>query len=633
MDPSRFDRAKRLFAKAASIAPRDRKKYLADSCPDDPEVRALVVRLLERSTGDGLLRAIERAVSAATSPAQERPLATGARMGTYEILEMVGAGSMGRVYRARDTVLGRQVALKTLPRHSQARPDRIARFEREARLLASLNHINIATLHGFEQIDGVLVLVMEHVNGETLEDRIARGPLSAVEAVRCFTQIAEALEAAHRNGIVHRDLKPANIMIATGGTVKVLDFGLAKTLDQRSAGSDATPSRQTSDGIILGTAGYMSPEQARGESMDERTDIWAFGCCLFEALTGRPAFSARTLADTMAAVLDAEPDWQCVPSRTPLGLRVLLRRCLRKNPHQRLHNIADARIELEEALASTPPHPVLSHELVRGVRAAVGLAAALALAAALGFGLWSIMRPERRRSPQIVRTAIPLPPGTSLARDFRRPTVAISPDGTHIAFVAESGGTTHLYLRALEDLTSRRVDGSEGARMPFFSHDSRSLGFLSRNELVRMPLSGGSRKTITQVFEQARGASWGPNQEIVLANFHNVGLSHVSADGGEAEPLTELDGDEWSHRLPEVLPGGDALLFRPWAFGRRSVRGSVHRRVVARDPCASCAPGRRYEPPLQPIGPSRVWPRWEALRRPLRPRNARGAWRAGARAR
>ena len=286
------------------------------------------------------------------------PTLTGQRLGAYHILDLLGVGGMGEVYRARDTRLGRDVAVKVLPRLFSADPERLARFEREARLLASLNHPHIAAIYGFEETAGVHALVLELVEGPTLAERLQRGPLPIAEALRIARQIADALEAAHERGVMHRDLKPQNIKVKPDGTVKVLDFGLAKAAIAAANDADVSPTSTTPidgtrDGIILGTTSYMSPEQSRGHAVDKRTDIWAFGCVLYEMLTGHASFAGETISDTLAAVLKQEPDWQALPADTPAGIRSLLRRCLKKDPVDRLHDIADARIEIQEAIAES----------------------------------------------------------------------------------------------------------------------------------------------------------------------------------------------------------------------------------------------------------------------------------------
>ena len=482
----------------------------------------------------------------------------GTKLGVYETLSSLGSGGMGDVYRARDTKLGREVAVKVLPESFARDPDRVARFEREARLLASLNHPNIATLYGFEVADHVHYLVMELVEGETLAERIARHPVPTDEAIRLFRQIAEAIEAAHEKGIVHRDLKPANIEMTPDGVVKVLDFGLAKAFVEENASSELSQSptltrHATGTGVIMGTAAYMSPEQARGKAVDKRTDIWAFGCCLYEALTGKVAFLGETVSDTIVKILDKEPDWNALPASAP---RALIQKCLRKDPHRRLQAIGDARIELEEGTGELLPRDRKDAGLQRTSRLAV-LVAIVAVAVAV----WSVLGRRSGESTPNVRAAIPLPAGAELAIE-RTTASAISPDGERVAFVALRDNTTQLYLRRLDEMDAQLVEGTEGASMPFFSPDGRWLGFLMRDGLMKVPITGGALTTVADV-GRVRGASWGDDDRIVFAPLNNVGLARVSAKGGDIEVLTTpaQDRREKTHRLPDVLPGAGGVLF------------------------------------------------------------------------
>ena len=404
----------------------------------------------------------------------EMALAAGTRLGLYEITAHIGAGGMGEVYRARDTKLNRDVALKLLPEAFIRDPERRARFEREARLLASLNHPNVATLYGFEEVEGTAqLLAMELVEGDTLAERIARGPLPTSEALPVFRQIAEGLEAAHEKGIIHRDLKPANVKITRQGKVKVLDFGLGKVFaDVAQAGSIVTGAPTpavTASGVILGTPAYMSPEQVRGESLDKRTDIWSFGCCFYEALCGRAAFRAKTFSETLASVLGSEPDWKALPAATPRRVRDLLARCLTKNVEMRLHDIADARIELAQPLADSDE----TFRIRRGREATLVAIAVVASALAL----WSVTRRSESPVRPVIRSILALPAGESLAQHVEGPAVAISPDGRHVAYVSRSGDAVHLRLRALDRLEGTLVEGAGAPSVPFFSPDSAWIGF------------------------------------------------------------------------------------------------------------------------------------------------------------
>ena len=372
-------------------------------------------------------------------------LAPGARRGPYEITAKIGAGGMGEVYRARDTKLDRDVALKILPEAFASDPERLARFEREAKTLAALNHPHIAHIHGLEESDGVRALVLEFVDGPTLADRIAQGPIPINEALTIARQIAEALEAAHEQGIIHRDLKPANIKVRTDGTVKVLDFGLAKALDPTSAGTaDVTasptitsPALMTGVGVILGTAAYMSPEQARGQAINKRTDIWAFGCVLFEMITGRRVFPGATISDTIAAVLERSPDWTALPPATPPPVRHVLARCLEKDPKHRWRDIGDVRIELDDAEAWRPQTDSASPKTSRaGERAAWALLVALTAAVAAVVTPWFRKAP----APAEIRFNLLFPRG--VAADFAQ--LAISPDGQQIVVAPGFGASSPL---------------------------------------------------------------------------------------------------------------------------------------------------------------------------------------------
>ncbi len=465
---------------------------------------------------------------------------------------------MGVVYRARDTKLGRDVALKVLPEDIQHDAERLSRFEREARLLASLNHPNVATLHGFEEADGTRFLVMELVEGETLADRIARHPLPIEEALPLFRQIAEGLEAAHDKGIIHRDLKPSNVKLTPEGKVKVLDFGLAKVLTAGSASGpqseSPTVTRSPSEsGVILGTAAYMGPEQARGKALDKRTDIWAFGCCLFEALTGRAAFLGETVSDTIARILEREPAWTALPGRTPRRVRELLASCLTKDPANRLRDIGDARIEIAKALAD----PEESPRPHTGVPVA---AVAIAIVSA-AVALWSLTHtpePEVRRA---IRAILPLPEGEALVRDPPGPSVAISPDGQYVGYVVNED-SRRIYLRRLESLEARHIEGSEGAHTPFFSPDGEWIGFVKDRTLFRAAVSGGAPLQISDIGEAPRGVDWS-GDGLVFSGGSSTGLFRVPKVGGEPEVLTVLDRGrrEKSHRFPQMLPGGDTVLF------------------------------------------------------------------------
>jgi serine/threonine-protein kinase len=474
---------------------------------------------------------------------------------------------MGEVYKARDTKLGREVAIKVLPEAFAENKERLARFEREARLLASLNHPNIATLFDLQESDGTHFLVLEFVPGETLAERIKRGPIPADEALPLFKQIAEGLEAAHEKGVVHRDLKPANIKVTPEGKAKVLDFGLAKAMagevpDQGLSESPTMTRGATEAGILLGTAPYMSPEQARGKVVDKRTDIWAFGCCLYEVLTGKTAFLGETVSDTFVAVLDREPDWNAMPESTPAMVRSLLRRCIQKDPTRRVHDIADARVELEEAL--TQPW-VTTQEVALVTRrppsAATHAIAAMIAAVVTGLVVWFAVSPGAPTARNVARFDFHAPEGLAVSRSTRGSTVAISADGKVIVYAVRSGESTELRIRSMGELEFQSLPGSEGAEGPFFSPDGQWVGFFADGMLKKVSLTGGAVTTLCQA-PNPRGASWGFDGAIIFAPTTNTGLNLVPADGGMPHVLTHLDPErgERTHRWPELLPGGKWIL-------------------------------------------------------------------------
>lgn len=490
-------------------------------------------------------------------------LTAGARLGPYEITALLGEGGMGKVWRAHHTALKRDDALKVLPEAFAADPERLARFRREAQVLASLNHPNIARVYGLEQSDGVQALVMELVEGPTLADRIAQGPIAVDEAVPIARQIADALEAAHEQGIIHRDLKPANIKLRPDGTVKVLDFGLAKALTPMAAGVNATasptitsPAMMTGVGVLLGTAAYMSPEQARGKPVDKRTDIWAFGCVLYEMLTGKRAFSGDDVSDMLAAVLRGEPDWGGLPPEAPASIRRLLRRCIEKDRTRRLADIADAWFEIDEA-SIAPVGEAGSPGAARWGRIAVFVVAALALAAG-GLVGWSL-KPESVPSRPVTRFTVALPDTQRLTPAFRWG-LALSPDGSMLVCVANN----QLYLRFMDRRDAQPLPGTENAKSPFFSPDGQWVGFVggpNTNQLKRVATNGGAPITICDLPGNVFAAHWEPDDTILYGYFG--GVWKVPAAGGVPERVIALDAakNEWAAE-PELLQGGNAILFR-----------------------------------------------------------------------
>lgn len=511
------------------------------------------------------------------------PLTSGTRLGPYEIVSAIGAGGMGEVYQARDTKLNRTVALKILPPGLAGDADRLARFKREAQVLASLNHPNIAIIHGFEDSGETHALVMELVPGRTLAEVIAgaRGlqasspgskdpGLQLSDVLLIARQIASALEAAHEQGVVHRDLKPANINVTDEGTVKVLDFGLAKLAGPEAANNFAAASAQTSTspalteiGVILGTAGYMSPEQARGKPVDRRADIWAFGVVLFELLAGKSLYGGDTVNETIANVITQPPDWSVLPATTPAPVRRLLRRCLEKDPRNRYQSAGDVRIEIDEVLSGAPsgeagasgvsaPTPPSS-----AGRRLLPWAIAAVLLAALTYTQWpKPAAPERQ-----MRFEMRLGAGDLFVEENLDGAIAvISPDGANIVYLGADGPVRRLYNRPLDRHESQAIPGTEGARQHFFSPDGQSVAFFANGNLMKIPIADGAATPIAPALD-ARGGTWGPDGTIVFAAATSTGLSRVADTGGTSSELTTLGPNEFTHRWPWFLPGGKAVLF------------------------------------------------------------------------
>jgi len=489
------------------------------------------------------------------------PLAPGTRIGGYEIVALVGAGGMGEVYRARDARLGRDVAIKVVSPEIAADADGLMRFDREARMLASLNHPNIAAIYGVEDSAGFPALILEFVDGDTLADRIARGSIPVADAVSYARQVAEALDTAHEAGIVHRDLKPGNIKITEDGRVKVLDFGLAKAIAAAIAPDPAIdPAHSptvtvhgTRGGVILGTAAYMSPEQARGKPIDKRTDIWAFGCVLYEMLTGARAFNGETTSDVIAAIIERQPEMSKLPATVPPHVRRLIERCLAKDPRQRARDIGDVRAELDASAPAAGSAPSPRRPWLRPLLIAVGT---LVIVIAAAYGGW--------RSRQSTTPPVPMEFsfGAPIGSLTAFPAVP-SPDGRRIAFIVrEEAGTTSIWLRSLEATAPRKIDGTQGVNgLMFWSPDGRSLGFTAGGVLKQLPVDGGPVVTIAPGVVNL-GASWNADDEIILAPVNRGPLMRVSASGGEPVALTRLDpAKENSHRWPHFLPDGRHFLF------------------------------------------------------------------------
>jgi serine/threonine protein kinase len=551
MTPERWQEIERVYHAALERSNHDRAAFLVEACGDDDALRLEVESLLAQEAGAAGFMSVP-AVVGAQSRQTGWPL-NGRQLGAYSIQSPLGIGGMGEVYRARDTKLGRDVAIKVLPAQWLADPERRARFEREARLLASLNHPHIGAIYGVEPAGDVDALVLELVEGTTLAERLTKGKPSLRETLRIATQIADGLGAAHEKGIVHRDLKPANIKITPAGVVKVLDFGLAKIASDDSAGPDLSQSPTgsiggTREGLILGTAAYMSPEQARGQRVDKRSDIWAFGCVVYEMLTGRLAFDGETASDTIAAILSREPDWTAIPTAVPADITRLLRRCLQKDANRRLHDIADARIEIDES--SNEAGRIDSKPRSRERLLWVGLVVALAGGAAIG--AWSLRRSEP--AAEEVRLEINTPP------TFDPISLAISPDGRKLAFVATDDGTSRLWVRSIDSGSVRALARTDNASSPFWSPDNRSIGFHSEGQLKRVDLETGSVRALTAVSPML-GGTWNKDGTILFNAGTGSSLWRVSADGGELVRVTELDQLNRFHRSPQFLPDGRHFLF------------------------------------------------------------------------
>ena len=580
MHPDRWAEVERIFHAAAARPAGERAAFVRDACRDDDKLRRDVESLLARpASARGFLDGPAVAVAAQMVSDVGASVLSGRRLGAYLVHERIGAGGMGEVYRARDSKLGRDVALKILPHVFTGDPDRLARFEREARVLASLNHPHIGAIYGLEDADGIRALVLELVSGETLADRIACGPIPVNDALPIARQLVDALDTAHEKGIVHRDLKPANIKITPDGVVKVLDFGLAKAASADTATADLTRSPTatvggTREGVILGTAAYMSPEQARGHAIDKRTDIWAFGCVLYEMLTGRAVFARNTMTDTLAAVVEREPDWTLLPGTALAPVRKLLERCLEKEPKWRLRDIGDVRHQLDEVEAGLQ---------LQSIATAGSDSDASSKQTALRFVPWGIAAAAilvavvtllRGASPPAVNEATPfsftVPPPTDkdpfpIAPMF----LTVAPDGSGLAVVAgEVSGNQRLYLRTINSVEMRALQGTENVDQPFWSADSRSIAFVDRlqSKLKRIDVAGGPPRTIADVpgGQTLQGGTWNQNGDILFGIIGGGNpLFKVPAGGGTPVPATTLDraAGELGHFWPHFLPDGDHFLY------------------------------------------------------------------------
>ena len=568
MNPERWQQIEGIFQDALEREPQERASFLDRACGDDSSLRQKL---------DALLRAHESARSFLQSPASlpcsgevrgaAPPELVGRHLGSYELKMHVGSGGMGDVYRARDTQLRRDVAIKILPHEFSRDPDKVARFQREAVAFAALNHPNIAAIHDLDEINGTRFLVLEFVEGETLAARLKRGPLSVRQAIDICRQVAAGLEAAHAKGVHHRDLKPDNIQITPDDRVKLLDFGLAKML--ASENETEAPHRNltqwnTNPGMIMGTAPYLSPEQARGQQPDKRSDIWAFGCVMFEALTGTPAFPGATMMDVFIAILKSEPDWTLLPPELPSSVQSLLRRCLQKESRQRLPEIAHARMVLEDVLAEGPL-PIARSNAIPSWKIAISVAIlAAAVAAAVEWNFRPSI-PATMASPAssvvplvppdaATHSSFSLPPGQQMNRTLMS-TIAISPDGANIIYVSND----RLQLRPLSGAQSYPIPGTAGALNPVFSPDGKWMAFWDFNDrsLKKMAFSGGAPVTLTRLPIAPSSLSW---EADTLAYASTGGILAVPASGGNPEVWVATELPELANN-PQILDGGNAVLF------------------------------------------------------------------------
>ena len=521
-------------------------------------------------------------------------LTIGTKLGSHEITALLGNGGMGEVYRARDTKLKREVAIKILPDVFSRDADRVIRFQREAEVLASLNHPNIAAIYHLEEANNATFLVLELVEGETLAERIQCGPIPIDETLRIAKSICGAFEAAHEKGVVHRDLKPANIKLTPNGDVKVLDFGLAKALVSESARTSLSDSpTQITDarsGVILGTAAYMSPEQAKGKLVDRTTDVWAFGCVLYEMLTARAAFEGETVGEILGSVFKADPDWGRLPQETPGSIRRLLRRCLHKDPRLRLHDIHDAWLEIEESTAETSPSALPVQKPSRAMQRLGWAAAAIVTLIAAIEAVW-LSRP-RANGPTAseIRLEISTPPTTDPL------SLALSPDGQKIVFVASYAGRPQLWLRPLDSASARPLPGTEYSSMPFWSADSRSVGYFVNSQIQAVDLEGDAVQPITSSAVVPAGAAWNSDGVLLFPIVPDSPLFRLSTKGGTPLPVPNLEPRQLGHRDPLFLPDGRHFLY--YVAGDAQTRGvyvgelngAGSRRLLDADSAAAYSP-------------------------------------------
>jgi len=572
MQGGRWNEIKQLYTSALERPPDERVPYLRQACSDDSLRKEVESLLAVGSDAAGFIESPAMDLAAQVlfrdRLADPPPALSGQRLLHYLVGEKIGAGGMGEVYRARDERLRRDVALKLLPDIFSRDPERRSRFNREAMLLASLNHPNIAAIHGLEECRGRPFLVLELIEGQTLAERLLNGPLAIQEALEVCSQIADGLEAAHEKGIVHRDLKPSNVKTMPDGRIKVLDFGLAKALadDGKSTDFSHPPDvidRSTKSGMILGTAAYMSPEQAKGQPVDKRADIWAWGCLLFECLSGRRAFPGDTVSDTIASILLREPDWDLLPATTPGIVRRLLKRCLSKEPLQRLRDVADAAIEIREELNKGGESREESS--VEFGRRRWLLPTVLITLPLIGVVATVIsLRTEPPKRPANIRLTLESLVGTIVPGKSGASAASISPSGQHLAYLARvENGQRQIHVRSVDSLDTRVLSGTEGALDPFWCPDNRAIAFFSDRKLKRAEISGGAVQTICELPSTAgAGGSWN-GKGILLFGPSEGPIYRVSAAGGAPLAVTKLDttAGELRHVTPWFLPDGDHFLF------------------------------------------------------------------------
>ena len=576
MGTDRWGRIQELYHAALALQLSERSEFLSHACSNQPELRREVESLLAyEGQADGLLEnPVWQADGPGETAASASPALTGgSQLGVFRIVERVGAGGMGEVYRATDTRLHRDVAIKMLPAEYAHQPQRLARLQREARAISGLNHANICTLYDI----GPNYLVMELVEGADLA-----GPVPIDTAIGYARQIAAGLEAAHEKGIIHRDLKPANIKVTPDGTVKILDFGLAKAAEApASAAGAASPTESpalslatTEAGMILGTAAYMSPEQARGQPVDKRADIWAFGVILYELLTGKMLFGdSRNVSDSLAAVLTREPDFHALPKDTPPRVRRLLELCLRKDPKQRLRDIGDARLLLDEREPEAPGPFAPARRWIPW-----SVAGVLGIALLASGGAWLLPKTSAP-GPGAARFLLPLPAGTIAEAHIMSTHAVPSPDGRYLAIVARDSSSARpgLWVRPLDSNSARRLDKTEEATLPFWSPDSQYLGFFAEGKLKRVAVSGGSVQTLCEVSPDTDGGTWNREGVIVFANYGVAArspLMRVSAAGGAPTAVTAVGKDEIWHSWPQFLPDGRHLLY--FAVNQEAANGAIY---------------------------------------------------------